>query len=309
VRAAVCLILCVAVTGCSGKHFVNVTPGHKKASPTEPGAQPPGDSLEMFMAKVRKLSEEARPDRPAAATVEGNNPALAAAVAAATFTPSPATCRLAAEEYRRHGIFDKAFHYLGKAAALDPKDAATYDASARLWRDSGLPEVALGDAYRATYFAPLSPVTHNTLGTIFQALGRRALARAEYQRALQLDASAAYALNNLCYGWVLDNDPKKAILACETALKLQPGLAAADNNLGLAHAANGDMAAARAAFARAGDKAGELYNTGIVRLAQRDYNGAIDAFESAQAARPTLAEAAARARQARTAAAQSRGEE
>jgi Tfp pilus assembly protein PilF len=148
---------------------------------------------------------------------------------------------------------------------------------------------------------------HNTLGTVFQALGRRELARAEYQRALQLDANAAYALNNLCYGWMLDNNPKKAIVACENALKLQPDLAATHNNLGLAYAANGDMEAARASFARAGDKATELYNTGLVRLAQRDYHGAIDAFESAHAARPTLFEAAERARQARTAAA--RGEE
>ena len=192
---------------------------------------------------------------------------------------------------------------------MDPRDAATYDAAARLWRDSGMPHVALGDAYRATYFAPRSPVAHNTLGTIFQALGRRQLARAEYQRALALEPSAAYALNNLCYGWILDKQPKKAILACENALKAQPGLAAAHNNLGLAHAANGDMAAARAAFARAGDKATELYNTGIVQLAQRDYAGAVDAFESAHAARPTLVEAVARARQARAAAAQSRGEE
>jgi tetratricopeptide (TPR) repeat protein len=290
--------------GCSGKHFVNVTPGHKKVS----SAETAGDSLETFMAKVRKLSEEARPERPAAATLEGSNPALAAAVSAATFAPSPATYRLAAEEYRRVGVFDKAFEYLSKATALNPKDAATYDATARLWRDSGLPEVALADAYRATYYAPLSPVVHNTLGTVFQALGRRQLARAEYERAVQLDASAAYALNNLCYGWVLDNNPKKAILACENALKIQPGLAAAYNNLGLAHAANGDMTAARAAFARAGDKATELYNTGIVQLAQRDFRGAIDAFELAHAARPTLFEAGDRVRQARAAAA-ARGEE
>jgi Flp pilus assembly protein TadD len=309
VRAAVCLILCVAVTGCSGRRFVNVTPDYKKPSPGKSGDEVPGDSLETFMAKVRKISEEARPDRPAAATVEGNNPSLAAAVAAAEMAPSPETYRAAAEEYRRFGIFDKAFRYIAKATAMDPRDATTYDSSARLWRDSGMPHVALGDAYRATYFAPRSPVAHNTLGTIFQALGRRQLARAEYQRALQLEPSAAYALNNLCYGWILDKQPKKAVLACENALKVQPGLAAAHNNLGLAHAANGDMAAARAAFARAGDKATELYNTGIVQLAQRDYDGAVDAFESAYAARPTLVEAVSRARQARAAAAQSRGEE
>jgi tetratricopeptide (TPR) repeat protein len=299
--------LCIAAAGCSGRHFVNVTPGYKQAS--TPPAQPPGDSLEAFMDKVRQLQAEARPERPAPATVEGQHPTLAAAMGAAAFAPSPATYRIAAEEYRRAGVFDKAFEYLNKARALNSKDAATYDATARLWRDSGLPHAALGDAYRATYYAPASPVVHNTLGTIFQALGRRQLARAEYQRALQLDPGAAYALNNLCYGWVLDNQPQKAILACQNALKIQPDLAAAYNNLGLAHAANGDMAAAQAAFARAGDKAHELFNTGIVRMAHRDFNGAIDAFESAHAARPALVEAAGRARQARAAAAAARGEE
>ena len=305
----VCLALSLAAAGCSGRHFVNVTPGHKQAASAQPSAQAPGDSLETFMDKVRKLQAEARPERPAVTTVESAYPALAAAAAAATFAPSPLACRLAADEYRKVGIFDKAFQYLTRALAIDPQDAATYDALARLWRDSGRADLALGDAYRAAYYAPLSPIVHNTLGTVFQALGRRALARTEFERALQLEPAAAYALNNLCYGWVLDNSPRKAIAACENALKLQPALAAARNNLGLAHTINGDATAASAAFAQAGDKAEELYNTGIVRLAQRDYTGAIDAFESAHAARPTLAEAAARAQQARAAAAQARGEE
>jgi Flp pilus assembly protein TadD len=306
VRPVAFLVLCLAAAGCSGRHFVNVTPGHKQA-PAQPGARLPGDSLETFMDKVRQLQAEARPERPAVATVEGSNPALAAAAAAATFAPSQAACRLAADEYRKVGIFDKAFQYLTRALALDPQDAATYDALARLWRDSGRADLALGDAHRAAYYAPLSPIVHNTLGTVFQALGRRALARAEYERALQLEPTAAYALNNLCYASVLDNSPRKAIVACENALKLQPTLAAARNNLGLAHSINGDAASADAAFAGAGDKAEQLYNTGIVRLAQRDFNGAIDAFESAHAARPSLTEAAERARQARAAFA--RGEE
>ena len=146
-----------------------------------------------------------------------------------------------------------------------------------------------------------NPIVHNTLGTIFQALGRRALARGEYERALQLDGAASYALNNLCYGWVLEGRAAKAIATCEAALRVDPTLTAARNNLGLAHAVAGDAAAASAAFAQAGDRATERYNTGIIRLAERDYAGAIAAFESAHTARPSLAEAAARAQQARAA--------
>ena len=190
---------------------------------------------------------------------------------------------------------------LTKALAIDWRDAATHDAIARLWRDSGLPRLGLGDAHRAIFFDPDSPVVHNTLGTLYQALGRRALARAEYERALQLDDAAAYALNNLCYGWVLDGEVAKAIAACERALRINPQLTAARNNLGLAHAVGGDNAGASVAFAQAGDRAAERYNIGIVRLAQRDFNAAAAAFDAAHAALPSLAEAAARAIQARAA--------
>jgi len=183
----------------------------------------------------------------------------------------------------------------------DNRDAATHDALARVWRDAGLAHLGIGDAQRAVFFAPESPIVHNTLGTIFQALGRRTLARSEYQRALQLDSTAVYALNNLCYGWVLEGQATKAIAACEQALRIDPAFSSARNNLGLAHAVAGDSAAASAAFALSGDRASERYNTGIVRLADRDFNGAIAAFESAHAVRPALMAAASRAQQARAA--------
>jgi tetratricopeptide (TPR) repeat protein len=302
VRTVVCL-LSIACVSCAGRHPVNVTPDANAAftqSASADSVMSPADSLEVFMAKVRKLSAEARPERPAAITVESRYPSLAAAVAAATLAPSPATYREAAEEYRIVGIFDKAFQYLGMARTLDSRDAATYDALARLWRDSGFPGLALGDATRAAYFAPGSPVAHNTLGTIFQALGRKRLARGEYERALQLDPLAAYALNNLCYNWVLEGHTGKAVAACERALRLQPGLLAARNNLGLARAVGGSTADVRTAFAGAGDRAAELYNAGIVYLARGEYAGAVDAFDAALAVSPTTA-SAARLRQARAA--------
>jgi tetratricopeptide (TPR) repeat protein len=281
---------------------VNVSTNDARPTASSPRSteQPPEDSLETFISKVRKLSSEARLGQ-GSAGLEAHYPALAAAAALATFTPSPATLRAAAEEYRRVGVFDRAYDLLTKALVIDRRDAATHDAIARLWRDSGLPRLGLGDAQRAVFFEPNSPVVHNTLGTIFQALGRRTLARAEFERASQLDKAAAYALNNLCYGWVLDGDVAKAIAACEHALRIDPLLTAARNNLGLAHAMGGDVAGASAAFARAGDGATERYNIGIVRLAQHDFNGAAAAFDAAYAARPSLAQAAARANQARAA--------
>lgn len=250
------------------------------------------------MAKVRKLSQEARPQRNPSATVEGQDPMLAAALVAASARPSPETFRMVADEYHRLGVADRAHEYLNRALTLNPRDATTYDALARMWRDWGFPNLGLSDAYRAVYYAPAWAAARNTLGTIFQALGKRDLARAQYERALQLDPSADYALNNLCYGWILEGDNRRATAACLRALELNPGLTAASNNLGLAYAAAGDLDAARAAFDRSGDRPGALYNLGLAHLAKRRYADSVKAFQEAQAARPTMRLAGVRARQA-----------
>ena len=135
------------------------------------------------------------------------------------------------------------------------------------------------------------------------------VARAEYQRALDLDARATYALNNICYGWVLEGNAPTAIATCRRALELQPNLATAHNNLALAHAVAGDLQAARAEFEAAGDRAQALYNVGIVDLAQGRYAGAVESFGAAQSERPGMVIAAERARQARARATRPAGEE
>ena len=169
-RAVLCVLISIFFVGCAAHRPVNVST--KSAAPAISavrGERPPEDSFETFMAKVRKLSSEARPAGQPATTVEAQYPMLSAAAAAAAVAPSPTTLRAVAEEYRRIGIFDKALSFLTRALALDPRVEATLDLIARLWRDSGLPQVGISDAHRAIFFAPESPVVHNTLGTIFQA--------------------------------------------------------------------------------------------------------------------------------------------
>ena len=297
-RFVACVFLSFTISGCSARHVVNVTPDSSAPKSSRSASKLPTESLETFMAKVRKLSTGTGAARNQAATLEARDPRLGAALVAATVRPEPAAFRTVAEEYKRLSVFDKAHNYLNKALLLDPRDAATHDALARLWRDSGLPHLGLGDAHRAVYYAPSSPIAHNTLGTLLQALGQRAPARAEYQRALELDHKATYALNNLCYGWVLDGNASKAITSCRRALELQPDLAAAHNNLALAHAVAGDMTAARAEFEAAGNRAQVLYNVGIVDLAQGRYTSAAKSFTAAQSERPDMVMAAERARQA-----------
>jgi Flp pilus assembly protein TadD len=289
-------LIAVSASGCAAKVPASVTTPARASSKT---ANPPADdSLATFIEKFRKVSAEARPVTPRAQTLESQDARLASALAASIISPSPDTYRYAAEEYRRLGVFDRAFQYLGRALAVNPHDGVTFEALARLWRDSGLPALGLGDAHRAVFFAPDSPATHNTLGTILQALGRRAMARSEYERALTLDPSAAFALNNLCYGWILDGERPHAIAACSRALEIAPDLSAARNNLALAYGLDGDVDRAEANFAAGGDAATALYNTGIMHLARRDYRSATEAFQQAYALKPQMSIAAARARQA-----------
>ena len=80
--------------------------------------------------------------------------------------------RSLAERYRERGVLDAAYRNFNRAIALNPRDAAAYEGLARVWRDWGLPALALGDAYRATYYAPQSASARNTYGTVMQALGQ-----------------------------------------------------------------------------------------------------------------------------------------
>jgi Tfp pilus assembly protein PilF len=111
---------------------------------------------------------------------------------------TPAHQRAAAEEYRRLGILDTAFDHLTAATRLDPRDAAAYDARARIWRDWGFAGLGMADAARAVYHAPRSAAAHNTWGTLLAATGHRDDARREFEIALALDPGASFARANLC---------------------------------------------------------------------------------------------------------------
>jgi tetratricopeptide (TPR) repeat protein len=269
------------------------------SAPGQAGASPQ-ESLGSFIAKTRELQARAsaQPVRTLGTTVETFDAELGAALFQAKLVPSSAAARRVAAAYARHGIFDLAHQYLTAAVKGDPREAANYEALARLWRDVRMSHVGLGDAYRAVYYAPNWAVAHNTLGTLLQALGRRPEARNEYKRAVALDSSAAYALNNLCYSDILEGRLTDAIDRCREALIQDPLMRAAQNNLGLAYAATGRMNDARDAFNLAVDPAGALYNLGLVRMARKEYRSAIEAFQAAQASKPSFSLAAIRTRQA-----------
>jgi Flp pilus assembly protein TadD len=245
---------------------------------------------------VRTISSQ--PARSSALTLEAQDPVLAKALLLLEAAPSAARHRAVAEAYIRLGISDQALEHLSAAVKLEPRDAGSWDQIARIWRDWRLPHLGLTDAHRAVYFAPASPVVHNTLGTVLHALGRHTEARAEFERSLQLDPAAAYALNNLCYTWALEGQVRAAVAACQRAIAIQPDLQRTRNNLALAYAVGGNLDESERAFASGGEQARAHYNMGIVYLARRQHADALKAFEAAQRARPEFGAAAVMARQA-----------
>jgi Tfp pilus assembly protein PilF len=172
----------------------------------------------------------------ALAMVETVDPELGAALAAVAVVPCAATHLRLAEAYRTARILDQAHEHLTLTVQMDPANARAYDGLARIWRDWGLPHLALPDAHRAVYNAPSSPEAHNTFGTVLHALGLRREARAEYEKALELAPRAAYALNNLCALDLADGSAAAAARRCEEALRLDPGLSVAFRNLEQARA-------------------------------------------------------------------------
>ena len=118
------------------------------------------ESLSEYMQKVRHLSVNARPlsKNEAVETLETRDPAIAAELLLASSQPTAERYRNLAERYRERGVLDAAYRNFNRAIALNPRDGAAYEGLARVWRDWGLPGLALGDAHRAVYYAPRSAI-------------------------------------------------------------------------------------------------------------------------------------------------------
>lgn len=307
------LVVCVAAAlfagGCAARRPASVAGPFVRAG--EPKTTIPSDlvdpalradSLEKTIAKTRELTARAKPPvRQALPTAEGRDASLGAALKALSAEPSVANHIRVADGYRRAGILDQAFDHYQAAKRLNPSSGAAYDGMARIWRDWRLPGLALGDAHRAVYYAPRSPEALNTLGTILQAIGRPRDAEEVFARALLMEPTASYALNNLCYAAILAHDPE-AVAACQRAARAAPDSRGALNNLALALGLNGDFDRAREQFGNAGTPADAAYNMGIVYLARRDFKLADTAFRQALLLNPQAKNAWRRLEQVRAAA-------
>lgn len=269
--AVAALSAAVAASACAsgdrrGQRVPAVTP--------RPASAPVTASLEQRDVRLQELLQRASSSR------------TAAALAAAAY------------RYYELGVRDQALDYFSASLSLDRAFVPALDGKARVWRDAGHADLALTSAHTAIYFAPRSAEAWNTLGTILQSLNRPDDAARAYRRAIDLDAGAAYARNNLCYLSIL-RDARAAAPQCRAASEANPGFVPAIHNLALAYAAAGDVDRAFATFAAASGEAVAHYNMGIVWMAERRYEDAVGAFETAYHIDPDFDRAWARAREAR----------
>jgi Flp pilus assembly protein TadD len=262
-------------------------------------SQPPSPTLEEAIGKTRQLMAQAHPEPKAKVeTLESRDPALAKALSELQASPTAMRYVDVAEAYRLRGSLDQAYEHYMHALHADSHLAVAYDGLARVWRDWGFPGLGLGDAHRAIFYDPRSATAENTLGTIFQSLGRRKEARQAYGAAVSLDKTAGYPLSNLCYLSFVEGKASQAIAECRGAIGRDPQLMAAHNNLALTYAAIGRLDLAKQEFALAGPAA-EAYNMGIVHLARREYARAAEQFDRASAEKVAAFDADSRARDAR----------
>ena len=237
------------------------------------------------------------PKRSTPVTLETRNRALSEARLRAQLAPTAENERLLAHQYLAAGVRDLAFDHYTAALRQDPYDASSFDGLARVWRDWGFVHLALPHAYRAVFYAPDSASTHNTLGTLLLRHGVVAAARAQFEIAHILAPQSAYPVNNLCYLELRQGDVPAAVRLCGQAVIAEPKSHVVRNNMALALARSGDLEAAWDQFEAGSGPAVAAYNEGIVLMAARQFDRAIEAFSRARAADPSFLPALTRLKQ------------
>lgn len=169
------------------------------------------------------LPEVSRPPRTSSSlpTLESTSATLQRRLAALAARPSPQAYLDVAAAYRDFGVEDRGFDYLARGLAAFPTAATLHEATARQWRDWGLPGHALRHAHLAVRYAPDSPTSHTTLGTVLWALSARAAATDAFLRAVDLAPEAAFARHNLCLAERELGRPARP--ACTAAVTPGPG--------------------------------------------------------------------------------------
>lgn len=229
------ILAALLMTGCVAAEAA-AQPGHR-SGPWSAGLAAPAE-----VQAAPGTGPRAKTSTVGAELAEHWSPAVG--VARARYANAPTTRNEVelAHAYYSMGILDQAYDYYAEAARRDPREAAAWDGLARIWRDWGYPSLGLGDAHRAVWASPRSPIVHNTLGTVLARLGKHHEASLAFARAVFLDPSAGYAYYNLAMAFEATGQQVEATRALERAAALGSSIHAADEQGG--GAAQPAMAAA-----------------------------------------------------------------
>jgi Flp pilus assembly protein TadD len=104
---------------------------------------------------------------------------------------------------------------------------------------------------KAAGLAPDSGEVHRLLGRAYVAQGKTDEAIAAYRRAIEIDGTDSWSMNNLGLLFIEQNRAEEALPLLEKAVELRKDVAMFQNNLGMALEHTGRFADAAAAYGRA----------------------------------------------------------
>ena len=114
-------------------------------------------AIGVTSAASASAQEVSPPAKGGAVSVETQDPALAAALFRVAQARTPERLVAVGDRYYDLGIRDRAMEFYAETLRRDRQFVAALDGAARTLRDWGQLSEALGNAHRATYFAPGSP--------------------------------------------------------------------------------------------------------------------------------------------------------
>jgi Flp pilus assembly protein TadD len=138
-----------------------------------------------------------------------------------------------------------------RSLELDPNRLKSGLNLARVLLDAHRPGEALATIDKALAIEATSSAAYRLKGRACHGLGRTDEAVVAYQTAIRLDPKDAWSMNNLAYIWIEQGEYDEALPALARAVELRKDVAVFYNNLGMALEHTGRFAAAADAYASA----------------------------------------------------------
>jgi predicted O-linked N-acetylglucosamine transferase (SPINDLY family) len=196
---------------------------------------------------------------------------------------------------QRRGDCAAAVDYIGRAAAIDPANAAYRNSLGEAYREWGRLDEAAACYQAALERNAALAEAHSNWGVVLESQGNLDEAAARFRQALAIKADLPEAHSNLGCVLVRQGRIDEAIACHQRALQLAPGFAYAQNNLGEAYRMIGKLDAAAECFRRAIEgmpDAAEVHsNLGAVLHRQGKLDEAVACYCRAIALKPGWAEA------------------